>query len=59
LYSNERYAANSKEKLEYKENIIALTALVYTPLSLVEHEASINLKVESDPMLKRFLELGC
>jgi hypothetical protein len=37
--SNYKYASNSKEQLEFEEDVIALTALAYTPLSLVKHEA--------------------
>jgi hypothetical protein len=51
LISNDKYASNSKEQLEFEEDAIALTALAYTPLSLVEHEAFLNLILKRDPRL--------
>ena len=51
LISNDKYASNSKEQLEFEEDVIALTALACTPLSLVEHEAFINLILKRDPRL--------
>jgi hypothetical protein len=39
LISYDKYASNSKEQLEFEYDVIALTALAYTPLFLVEHEA--------------------
>jgi hypothetical protein len=49
LISNDKYASNSKERLELEEDDIALTALACTPLLLVEHEAFINLIMKRDP----------
>jgi hypothetical protein len=51
LISNDKYASNSKEQLEFEEDVIALTALACTPLSLVEHEAFVNLILKRDPGL--------
>jgi hypothetical protein len=51
LISNDKYASNSKEQLEFEEDVIALTALAYTLLLLVEHEAFINLILKRDPRL--------
>jgi hypothetical protein len=43
LIINDKYASNSKEQFEFEEDVIALTALAYTPLLLVDHEFFINL----------------
>jgi hypothetical protein len=42
---------NSKEQLEFEEDVIAITALGITPLLLVEHEAFIMLLLKRDPRL--------
>jgi hypothetical protein len=40
--NNYKYASNSKEQLEFEVYVIAVTALAFTPLSLVEHEALLS-----------------
>jgi hypothetical protein len=56
--SNDKYASNSKVQLEFEEDVIALTALAYIPLSLVEHEAFIKLILKGILGLIWYLELS-
>jgi hypothetical protein len=51
LHGYKKYASNSKEQLEFEDDIIALTARAYTSLSLGEHEAFRNLIRKRDPRL--------
>jgi hypothetical protein len=46
--SNDKYASNSKEQPGF---VIAITVVIFTPLSLVEHKALINLILKRDPRL--------
>ena len=51
IHSKKKYEMNSKEQLSFEEDIIALSAQAYTPLSLVENESFRTLILNRDPRL--------
>ena len=51
IHSKTKYEMNSKEQLLFEEEIIALSAQAYTPISLVENESFRALILNRDPRL--------